>query len=146
MGRTYHFECPQCHYQACVSGGAEQGVNCSVQTVACKNCRELYDVFTRIRKKEFAAETGPKPGSKSNRILQSNEILIPPLMLVEHTLRQFQPANRSKVSAIPSHWENVKLACPVAKSHRVQPWNDPDRCPRCGNYMEKNGFPYRIWD
>src|ERR1041385_4623229 len=117
MGRAYHFECPLCHYQACVSGGADQGVNCSVQTIVCKNCRELFDVFTRIRKKEFAEAAGSKSNPRSNRILQTSELIIPPLMIIEHTLRQFQPANHSRVPATSSRWEDVKLACPISKSH-----------------------------
>lgn len=144
MGRSYHFECPLCHYQACVSGGADHGVNCSVQTIACQNCRELFDVFTRFRKKDFVEATARK--ESSGGILQTNEPLIPPLMLVNHTYRVFPPAKTQEAESTPSHWEQVELVCPVASSHHVQPWNGPGRCPRCGNYMEKNGYPFRIWD
>jgi len=43
-------------------------------------------------------------------------------------------------------WRESELACPVEAEHVVEPWNDPGRCPRCGNFMEKGGFPYRAWD
>ena len=43
-------------------------------------------------------------------------------------------------------WQQFKPQCPVSRSHRVQQWNDPDKCPRCGLFLEKNIIPYRIWD
>jgi hypothetical protein len=43
-------------------------------------------------------------------------------------------------------WQKFKPACPVEPKRFIEPWNDPGRCPRCGNFMEKNGFPYRRWD
>ena len=49
MGKTYVFECGLCHYRAKVSGGADSGVDCEVQTIACRDCRELFDVFRRAR-------------------------------------------------------------------------------------------------
>lgn len=141
MGRMYDFECPLCHYQACVSGGADEGVNCATQTIVCRNCRRLYEVVTRIRMRE----------SRSNPALRANparlpemEIVIPPLMLVENPLREIPAENRPPLT--PSHWEEIPFACPVSKSHHIEPWNEPGRCPRCGNYLVKNGFPYRVWD
>ena len=50
VGRTYQFECPYCQYRAKVSGGADSGVHCEVQTVVCRDCRELIDVFTKVRR------------------------------------------------------------------------------------------------
>jgi len=50
MGRTFRFICTQCQYHADISGGVDSGLNCDVQTVLCRECRELYDVFTRIRR------------------------------------------------------------------------------------------------
>jgi hypothetical protein len=144
MGRSYHFECPLCHYQACVSGGADHGVNCSVQTISCRNCRELFDVLTRVRRKGFAEPAARQRDSL--RILKTNHLVIPPLMLVEHTVRNFPPTEPAGISSAPNHWENLELACPISSEHRIRPWNEPGRCPRCGNYMEKNGYPHRIWD
>ena len=43
-------------------------------------------------------------------------------------------------------WQKFKPACPVDTKHFVEPWKDPGRCPRCGNFMEKNGLPFRLWD
>jgi hypothetical protein len=126
MGRTYHFECPQCHYHAKISGGADGGVHCEVQTVACRDCRELFDVFTRKReaadapvKIKFPAFFGPE---------------IPPVIL------------RDKAKAPCRDWRKFRLACPVGARHFVELWKDPGRCPRCGNFMEKNGLPFRLWE
>ena len=49
MGRSYWFECPRCGYRAKVSGRADRGLSFFVQTVLCRDCRELYDAVTRLR-------------------------------------------------------------------------------------------------
>src|ERR1043166_9017831 len=49
MGRSYWFECSRCGYRAKVSGGADRGFHFSVQTIACQDCRQLYDAVTRLR-------------------------------------------------------------------------------------------------
>ena len=43
-------------------------------------------------------------------------------------------------------WLPFKLQCPVSALHRVRSWNDPDRCPKCGIFLEKSALPYRLWD
>jgi hypothetical protein len=43
-------------------------------------------------------------------------------------------------------WLKFKPACPVSPLHRVRAWNRPDKCPKCGEYMEQNGLPFRLWD
>lgn len=43
-------------------------------------------------------------------------------------------------------WLAFKPQCPVSAMHWVRSWNDPDRCPKCGVYLEKNALPYRLWD
>jgi Zn finger protein HypA/HybF involved in hydrogenase expression len=121
MGRTYQFECPLCHYTAKVAGGAADGLHCDVQTIICRDCRELFDVTTRIRRK-------PAPGK-----FKIDRPEIPPLVVREF----FRGATK---------WESVKPACPVSGSHFVEPWQHPGRCPRCGSFLEPNGFPVRVWD
>jgi hypothetical protein len=59
---------------------------------------------------------------------------IPPVILRD-------PADRR-----PLVWESYPLACPVEAKHFVTAWNDPGRCQRCGNFMEKTGAPFRRWD
>lgn len=122
MGKTYVFECGLCHYRVKISGGADSGLDCEVQTVVCHDCRELFDVFIRVRRQ--AATTGK---------FKLKHMEIPPVAL---------PGSDAHVS----DWQNFKPACPAGSKHFVEHWKDPGRCPRCGNFMEKNGFPFRIWD
>jgi hypothetical protein len=124
VGRTYIFECPLCQYRAKISGGADSGIHCEIQTVVCRDCRELFDVFIRQRRRAGAADTVKFPGFYRPEI--------PPSVL--------RDPDR------PLVWRDFKLACPVEPKHFVEPWNDPGRCPRCGNFLEKNGFPFRRWD
>jgi hypothetical protein len=49
------------------------------------------------------------------------------------------------LGAAHSRWVSFELQCPVSARHRVQPWNDPDKCPRCGVHLEKSALPFRIW-
>jgi hypothetical protein len=127
MGRTYHFECPQCQYRAKVSGGVDSGVHCEVQTVVCLDCRELQDVFTRLRGEESALARKPKfPDFFTPEI--------PPVLLADSS------GKRKLV------WKQFLLACPVNAQHKVEPWGEPGRCPRCGNFMEKDGIPFRLWE
>lgn len=122
MGKTYVFECELCHYRAQISGGADSGVDCEVQTVICHDCRELFDVFTKVRRQ--AAPVGKfKP-----------------------KLPEIPPAALPGSVAFKEGWHEFTPACPVNPKHFVEPWKDPGRCPRCGNFMEKNGLPFRVWD
>jgi hypothetical protein len=44
-------------------------------------------------------------------------------------------------------WVRFKLQCPRFPDHRVESWNEPEKCPRCGLlHLEKNVLPYRIWE
>lgn len=126
VGRTYLFECSYCHYRARVSGGADGGVHCEVQTVVCRDCRELLDVFTRACRRAGTPAAVKFPGYFRPEI--------PPVILSDGTAGQHWL------------WEKCKLACPVGTKHFVEAWTDPGRCPRCGNFMEKNGLPFRRWD
>ncbi len=122
MGKTYQFECELCQYRVKVSGGADAGVDCEVQTVVCHDCRELFDVFTRVRRRATVGEKF-KPLHPE----------IPPLQL-------------RSAPASPPGWKTVVLACPVSDRHQVETWKDPGRCPRCGCFLQKSGLPFKIWD
>jgi len=128
VGKTYHFECPVCQYRAKLSGGADNGLHCEVQTMICRDCRELFDVFTRLRRREGFEETIKFPAFFRPEI--------PPVILREN--------NGGK--PCPLVWKKFTPACPVSAKHFVETWNDPGRCPRCGNFLEKNGLPFRLWD
>ena len=122
VGKTYQFECPLCQYRVKVSGGADAGLDCEVQTMVCRDCRELFDALTRVRRR-----------AKANEKFKSMRSEIPPLQL-----RTAPPQ--------PPGWNTLETVCPVLARHRVEPWQDPGRCPRCGCHLEKSGLPFRIWD
>jgi hypothetical protein len=140
MGRSYWFECPRCSYRAKVSGRADRGLHLFVQTIACRDCRELYDAVTRMRVSEEAlAWAQPGGASRAKPLNLRRSLKDPP---------SFQSAmNRlARMGAKASQWIEFKLRCPVSAIHRVQAWDDPGRCPKCGVYLEKNALPFRIWD
>ena len=49
MGQKFEFICPNCHYEAFVAGGFDCGMMSAFVTVACRDCRELYDVLVDQR-------------------------------------------------------------------------------------------------
>ena len=137
MGRSYWFECSKCGYRTKVSGGADRGLNFFVQTILCRDCRELYDAVTRLK----VPASGPEQSfSASSRIAWERLQLkvAPSFMAVLNRL----PAKGVK----QFRWLDFKFKCPVSTFHRVQGWHDPGKCPRCGAYLEKNAVPYRLWD
>ena len=50
------------------------------------------------------------------------------------------------LGAKAARWLEFDLQCPVSPLHRVQVWNEPDKCPKCGIYLEKGALPFRIWE
>jgi hypothetical protein len=139
MGRSYWFECARCGYRAKVSGREDRGRTFFVQTVFCRDCRELYDAVTRLKVADdpvrfgnFAAWRWATPDLR----------------------RTFSapPAFQAVLSRLPQRgvkrfrWLPFKLQCPVSAIHQVRSWNDPDKCPRCSVFLEKSALPYRLWD
>jgi hypothetical protein len=114
MGRSYWFECPKCSYRAKVSGRADRGLSFFVQTILCRDCRELYDAVTRLKVPDELDGWGNAGGLRRAGFLKARP--------------------------------RINLQCPVSAIHRVRSWNDPDRCPKCGVYLEKSALPYRLWD
>ncbi len=139
MGRSYWFECPRCGYRAKVSGRADRGLSFFVQTILCRDCRELYDAVTRLRVPEELPRRGGWAGDVRARVREAQRISAPP---------PFQAAlNRlPQTGAARFKWLHFKPQCPVSATHRVRSWNDPDRCPKCGLFLEKSALPYRLWD
>jgi hypothetical protein len=134
MGRSYLYECPKCGYQATVSGSADTGFEFHVQTIACRDCRSLFDAVVRLR----IADTGLKVPAEFQRLRLRKTQEPPP---------SFEAAiNRLPPLGTKMKWVPFKIQCPVSSHHRVRAWNDPGKCPRCGNFMEKNALPFRYWD
>jgi NAD-dependent SIR2 family protein deacetylase len=121
MGRTYLFECSKCGYRARVSGSADRGRHVVVQTVLCAECKELYDAVIAFKPSvhwEFHPKTAPGFISLLNRL--------PP--------RGVRP------------WIKWKLVCPISPRHRIRLWKQPDKCPRCGTFLDPSVIPFRRWD
>jgi hypothetical protein len=140
MGRSYWFECSKCGYRANVSGRADRGLGFCVQTILCRDCKELYDAVIRIRIPErFGAPGDPaelRPAQFSN--LSRSPSRAPSFQAV---------LNRLPHTGVKRfRWLPFEIQCPVSPRHEVECWNEPDHCPRCGIYLEKAALPFRIWD
>jgi hypothetical protein len=114
----------------------DEGLDFSVQTILCRDCKKLYDAVIRLR---FSGQ--PKAATRSSR----------KLLLEKPVTPDDPPAfdavlNRLPIPAKRSHWMEFKIRCPIAPIHRVQPWSDPGKCPRCGVYLERAALPFRVWE
>jgi len=133
MGKTYLFECEHCGYRAAVSGGGDAGELVKVQTARCRDCRILFDAVTGLR----AAARPAMPG----RLAKGRATRAQPPISLAAALNRLPP--RSSTRRV---WRSYPLQCPNEPSHRVEPWNAPGRCPRCGDHLEPSALPYRRWD
>jgi hypothetical protein len=144
MGRSYWFECPKCSYRVKVSGGTDRGVNVFIETIHCRDCKELHDVVTRIR----------IPDEIQDRVRAGYCARGPPRAKLPGRSRAAKgaPSFQAAVGRLcytglaRFKWLDFKLQCPVSPSHSVQSWSEPWRCPKCGTFLEKNAMPYRIWE
>ena len=137
MGRTYLFECPKCSYRAKVAGGSDRGIHFAVQTLLCYECKELYDAVTALKTAApaFAAMSAGPARLKAIRRVTS---AAPTFLAALHRL---PPTGTKRL-----RWVSFKPACPVSTRHRVREWQSPDKCPKCGCFLERNAIPFRIWD
>jgi hypothetical protein len=140
MGRCYWFECTKCGYRAIVAGRADRGLGLVIQTILCRDCLQLYDVVTRLRIADGLAVSGVDGGLHPARSTRTHPRIATP------------PTFQSVLNRLPlpgarrSRWVSFKIQCPVSALHRVRSWNDPDRCPKCGTFLEKSALPFRLWD
>jgi len=123
MGRTYAYECAKCGYRAMVAGGEAHGLELSVQTIVCEDCKELYDAVIALRTPDDVPPLSVPPAFDA-------VIRRLPLFLSAGSLR----------------WEHFSLICPRAGNHVVKEWREPGKCPRCRVYMERSAFPFRQWE
>jgi hypothetical protein len=138
MGRSYWFECSKCGYRAKVSGRADRGIDFFVQTIACQDCKALHDIVTKLKIPDD--EPGLPSVFRRNKffLFQRNTNVPPDFETVLNRL-PYRGVKRFK-------WVPFKLLCPLSTIHRVRAWNDPDRCPRCGTYLDRSAMPFRMWD
>jgi hypothetical protein len=136
MGRSYLFECEKCNYKAIVSGGADEGYEFTVQTATCKDCRNLFDAVVRLR----VPENGLKIPNEFQRLrFRKSASETPPSL--EAVLNRLPPVGIKRFK-----WAQFKIRCPVSLAHRVQAWNEPGKCPRCGTFLEKSALAFRHWE
>jgi hypothetical protein len=140
MGRSYWFECLKCGYRANVSGRADRGLNLVVQTILCRDCKELYDAVTRLRVADEPERLRGVGGFNKAKFQKARpSVSAPPPF--QSALNRLSLAGGERFKWLP-----FKPQCPVSAVHRVRNWNDPDQCPKCGVFLEKGGLPYRLWD
>jgi len=138
MGKSYWFECGRCGYRAKVAGRADEGLHMSVQTILCEECKELYDAVTRLRLLD-----GCRPMMHG---ALSTEAIASPADLKQAPSFQWALNRLRYTGEKVSDWLKFPLKCPVSSFHKIRVWNDPDKCPRCGVYLERAALAYRIWD
>lgn len=137
MGRTYLFECPKCGCRAKVAGGADRGIHLAVQTLLCYECKELHDAVTALK----TAAPGLAAMSAGQGPLQAARRAAPAAPTFLAALNRLPPTGTKRLK-----WVYFKLACPVSARHRIREWQPPDKCPKCGCFLERNAIPFRIWD
>jgi len=101
---------------------------------------DLFDAVTRLRVPD---ESGLMLGNSFSGLRRRRQpwqrTNLPPDFQTVLNRLPFKAVKRLK-------WLNFKLQCPVSPFHRVESWSAPDKCPRCGLYLEQNAIPYRIWE
>ena len=137
MGRTYSFECTKCGYRAQVAGRPDRGLEFFTQTVSCLECKQLYDVVTRLR-------------------FPSASFSVPTFHQFSHYQRMLPPKRAPSFAVALNHlplrglngfrWVSYSPACPASPSHRIHSWTQPGKCPKCGTIMDRTALAYRIWD
>lgn len=139
MGRTYLFECAKCGYHAKVAGGAERGQQLRVQTIHCLDCRELRDVVTALRRPDSEARNPPQWKLKPTAFepLTANEP--PPALATALNFLAVRPGQAFR-------WVQYRLECPTAAWHRIRPWKQPGKCPKCGVFLDGSATPFTAWD
>ena len=141
MGRSYQFDCSKCGYRAKVAGRADRGLDFFVQTIACHDCKALYDMVTRLKVPDDDKAQGllPPVFRRNKFFLVQRNLSVPPDFETVLNRLPYRGVRHFK-------WLPFKLQCPLSAIHRVRAWNDPDKCPRCGIYMDRSALPFRIWE
>jgi len=130
MGKSYLHECLKCGYRAVVAGGGTEGNDVKVQTFRCRDCRTLQDCVIALRRNaRLRLGTALPPPAP------------PPPPRVEAAINRL-PCSPGE----PREWTEYLPRCAVDPTHRIEPWQAPGRCPRCGCYMDRGPIPYRVWD
>mgnify|MGYP001544590330 CR=1 FL=1 len=113
-----------------------------MQTILCWDCKALYDAVIRLRVAEPAPLGGAGRQARPEQFRRLRAKLGP-----DHPPDFASALNRLlHLGGGRQRWREFKLRCPVSPLHRIERWNAPGPCPRCGLWLEQNPLPYRIWD
>jgi hypothetical protein len=149
MGRTYLYECVRCGYRAKAAGKEDRGQEFVVQSIVCTDCKEVYDAVVRVKMPQAPRSTLSiplRPGARRSRRAVTSRAA------TRSAAGRTAPRFEAMINRLPLrgaqryHWVRFEPACPVSAFHRVAPWNEPGRCPRCGVYLERSALPFKIWD
>lgn len=138
MGRSYAYECPKCGYQTRVSGGPDRGILAWVQTISCRDCKKLYDAVIRLKSPDTV---GTDSAATANSGAAKSRLIPTPPPSFQTVLARLRPIGLKRY-----RWVSYKLQCPVSPIHRVQAWNEPGHCPKCGTFLEKGALPFKLWE
>jgi hypothetical protein len=142
MGRSYHFDCSRCGYRVAVSGGPDTGVRFWVQTIGCRGCKALHDAVVRLK----VVEEPSLSRWRNVWALVRQKASLSPRPPTRAPSFQEAIARLPVLNARSSRWIQFRAQCPVSASHQVEVWNEPGKCPKCGQFMERGALPFRLWD
>ena len=114
----------------------------SVQTIGCRECKALHDAVIRLKVVEE-----PLPSRWRNVWGLLRQKGSP-----AHRYSSRAPSFQEAISRLPllgasnCRWLQFRLQCPISPAHYVELWNEPGKCPKCGQFLEKGALPFRLWD
>lgn len=149
MGRTYLYECVRCGYRAKAAGKEDRGQEFFVQSIVCTDCKEVYDAVVRVKMPQaLRSSISIPPGIAARRGRRAGTARVATRNAAGRSAPKFEAMiNRLPLLGAQRYrWVRFAPACPVSAFHRVAPWSDPGRCPRCGVYLERSALPFKIWD
>ena len=117
MGALFTFVCPDCGYEAEVSGGLDFGMLCATHTVSCPTCKALSDM-----------DVSGEPWTVMDWMQLEGEDEQPSIQRVAQ-----------------AEWMPSRIRCGLDGRHKAELWSDPGPCPRCGAIM-KRGQMEMLWD
>ena len=66
-----------------------------------------------------------------------------------HTQRDFRYRLKAHTPLVKRPTQTIYqlvIECPRKASHPIRKWQEPGRCPKCADYLQRGTMPYREWD
>ncbi|MGB1054453.1 MAG: hypothetical protein ACPHDL_01575 [Limisphaerales bacterium] len=154
VGRMYRFQCDRCGYRVDSIGGQLQGPGFELITIDCRHCRRLFDVLSKIEllrpisERVFRPSTSlawTLPPSRWSQVEQHMGLVTGSLTRkrdFRYRLKAHTPLVKRPTQTI----YQLVIECPRKASHPVRKWQEPGRCPKCADYLQRGAMPYREWD